>query len=68
VGERVFKIVAADRVRWEWYFYGRPKVDANRYFLDFVRRDAVIQASHNIDWGPKPHFGPQPSEPAVEIL
>ena len=68
IGENVFEIGTADRVRWEWYLYGRPKVDANRHFMDFMRSDSIIQVSHNINWGPTRQFDPQPSAAAAEIL
>src|SRR4051812_37086562 len=32
-----FQILDAERVRWEWFYYGRPKIDANRRFLDLVK-------------------------------
>jgi hypothetical protein len=25
----------ADRVRWEWFYYGQPKTAANFYFEEF---------------------------------
>ena len=62
-----FKIQAADRVRWEWFYYGRPKVDENRYFMDFTRLEDTVTASTNVDWY-TPNLRPTLSAPAVEIL
>jgi hypothetical protein len=43
----VFSIQNADRVRFEWFYYGRPKTDQNRYFMDFIRTDNRIDAQNN---------------------
>lgn len=67
ITEKTFRIEEADRVRWEWFFYGRPKDASNRYFEDFERTGNQITASTNIDWY-KPDFRPDASQPAVEIL
>lgn len=37
VDEKEFRIVAANRVRWEWFYYGRPKTSDNRYFIEHTR-------------------------------
>jgi hypothetical protein len=46
----MFKIQNAARVRFEWFYYGRPKTDQNRYFMDFTRTDHRIDAQNNVDW------------------
>ncbi|MFL6691021.1 MAG: hypothetical protein ACJ8IR_12685 [Alphaproteobacteria bacterium] len=43
----VFSIRDASRVRWEWFYYGRPPIPANRYFMEFKRGEAGIS---NVDW------------------
>src|SRR5437588_63322 len=50
VDERTFRIADADRVRWEWFYYGRPKIAVNRYFMDFVRTATGVKAETNVDW------------------
>jgi hypothetical protein len=67
VDHSTFRISTADRVRWEWFYYGRPKTPSNLYFLDFVRSATGISATTNVDWY-EPNLKPRPSEAAVEIL
>src|SRR5580704_161436 len=50
VDRSTFRISTADRVRWEWFYYGRPKTASNLYFQDFVRSSAGISATTNVDW------------------
>jgi hypothetical protein len=45
-----FKIARAMSVRWEWFYYGRPKVAANRYFMEFLNRGDEISSTTNVDW------------------
>ena len=35
INQDSFAIRNARRVLWEWYYYGRPKLPANRFFQDF---------------------------------
>jgi hypothetical protein len=62
-----FRIDQADRVRWEWFYYGRPKTAANLFFEDFVRTGQTVDASTNIDWY-SPDLSADLSLPAVEIF
>jgi hypothetical protein len=62
-----FRIAQADRVRLEWFYYGRPKVSSNLYFEDFVKSGQRICVTTNVDWY-EPKFMPKATEPAVEIL
>src|SRR5687768_5944486 len=34
IEERMFKVGEASKVRWEWFYYGRPKIQENRFFLE----------------------------------
>jgi hypothetical protein len=63
----IFSIREATRVRWEWFHYGRPKIAANRYFIEFVKTTTAIAATSNVDWY-IPNLGPKPNEVAVEML
>jgi hypothetical protein len=65
--ESTFQIRDAERVRWEWFAYGRPKIPANRFFKDFVKNGNSVVASTNVDWY-TPDLRTDPSLPAVEIL
>jgi len=67
VNEKSFRIVEAKRVRWVWFYYGRPKLPASLYFQEFVREDTQITVETNIDWY-TPTYASDPSFPAVEIL
>ena len=63
--ESTFQIRDAERVRWEWFAYGRPKTPANRFFKDFVKNGNTVVASTNV--GTR-LICAQTSLPAVEIL
>lgn len=62
-----FRVLSADRVRWEWFYYGRLPEAKNRFFLDYRRRDAAIQGESNVDWY-SPAFQTDPAMPAAELV
>ena len=62
-----FWIKSAERVRWEWYYYGRPKTDANLFYYDFVKTGETVVASSNVNWF-TPDLKTDLSLSAVEIL
>ena len=62
-----FAIHLASNVRWEWFYYGRPKTPANLYFYEFVNRGSTIEARTNVDWY-SPNLSPSIHEKAVEVL
>jgi hypothetical protein len=66
-GQPILRIQGAARVRWEWYFYGRPQIDSNRYFQDFVIKNGSIDVTTNIDWY-VPYLRPRVNEPAVALF
>lgn len=45
-----FKIACVTSVRWEWFYYGRPKTEANRYFIEFLNCGYKISSTTNVDW------------------
>ena len=63
----VFKISDASRVRWEWFYYGRPKVESNRCVLEFIRITGGVQIRSSEEQA-FPIDRPDASVPAVEIL
>ena len=68
ITDRTFQIGDAERVRWEWFCYGRAKTAENLYFEDFRRSaDGVIVSTTNVDWAPL-NLSASSAEPAVEIL
>jgi len=67
VSSETFRIASSSRVRWEWYYYGRPKTADNLYFQDFVRTKRRVEPETNVNWY-EPTFEFDLSLPAVEIL
>ena len=66
VDARTFLIGDAARVRWEWFYYGRPRTNENRYFEEFTRDDEGVSVATNVHWhAPRP--AADPSQPAVEM-
>jgi hypothetical protein len=63
----VFQIGAAQRVLWEWFYYGRPKTQENRFFYDFVKTPGTIVASSNVT-SFVPNLKTDSTLPAAEIL
>jgi hypothetical protein len=62
-----FQISDAEQVRWEWFYYGRPKTNENCFFYDFIKTGKSVSASTNVNWG-QLELRPRRSLPAVEIL
>src|ERR1700733_4192015 len=56
-GQPILRIKEADRIRWEWFYYGRPRVAANLYFEEFVKTSRGVEATTNVDWY-KPNLKP----------
>jgi hypothetical protein len=67
ISSREFRISTAARVRWEWFYYGRPKIAENRFFIEHVRLDDAVVASTNVTWY-SPTFTPTVEAPAVELV
>ncbi|HJX94026.1 MAG TPA: hypothetical protein VJ324_00310 [Candidatus Acidoferrum sp.] len=63
----VFQINDAERVLWEWFYYGHPKTQENRYFYDFVKTAETVVASSNVN-SFVPNLKTDSTLPAVEIL
>ena len=59
-------IQKADRVCWEWFYYGRPKTPENRFFIEHTVVEERIEAESNVTWY-SPTFSPSLAEPAVSI-
>jgi hypothetical protein len=59
------RIADADRVRWEWYYYGRDHTPDNLFFHDYAKQDGKISVSrsHGSD-----NPGASVDEPAVELI
>lgn len=67
IDEKTFRIDDAERVRWEWFPYGRPKTPRDLCFEDFTRKGSTIAVSTNAAWY-RPNVRPDPVQPAVEIV
>lgn len=45
-----FLIRQAERVRWEWFYYGRSRTPENLCFHDLIRENGKVLLSTNVDW------------------
>jgi hypothetical protein len=61
-----FCISTASKVRWKWFYYGRPKTSENRFFIEHVRTNEVVVAKTNSPWGNRA-FAPTVERAAVEL-
>ena len=57
----------ADRVRWSWYYYGRPRVAENRFVEEHWLDGETVRASSTANWY-TPEFGPSLDQPAVDFF
>lgn len=64
---QTFRIWDAVKVRWEWFYYGRPKIPANRYYREHVVDGQVVTATTNVE-GRTPVFHATLERAAVELL
>lgn len=67
IDKSTFFIRGAARVRWEWFYYGRPQTPENRYFEDFKRANGIVTAETNVDWADL-KLKPDLSQVAIELL
>jgi hypothetical protein len=61
-----FIIQHASRVRWEWFYYGRPQLPENRFFVEHSLTADGVEAESNVNWAPH-NFKPSKANPAVSI-
>lgn len=66
ISKDTFWINDAALVRWEWFYYGRPRTPANRCHQEFARTANGIHAKTNADWC-GPSLNPEVGARAVEI-
>jgi hypothetical protein len=64
IKEHVFRIGDADRVRWEWFYYGRPQTLPNLHFIEFVNARSGIDTASDTERV----LQPDPKQPAVELI
>lgn len=64
IEEHTFKVEEASKVRWEWFYYGRPKIEENRFFLEYAKDQSAIHADTNVNWY-RPRFNTSMKESAV---
>jgi hypothetical protein len=62
-----FRVERASRVRWEWFYYGRPQTPDNLYFREHRAFEDHVEASSNVDWY-TPTFAPSRNMAAVQLL
>lgn len=64
----LFRVRQASRVKWRWYYYGRPKEPGNLFTIEpWIDEVGNVQARSDVDWY-QPHFEPSTSKPAAELL
>ena len=61
-----FMIQQAERVRWEWFYYGRPPLPENRFYREHVVKDGAVTATTNVTWY-VPDFAPSLAAAAVTL-
>lgn len=54
IGTDSFRVETATRVRWEWFYYGRPQTPENLHYLDYRGDGVTLTASTNVTWAPTP--------------
>lgn len=62
-----FRIGDAERVRWEWFYYGAPRTPRNLYFEEFRRTSEGFESETNVAWATLP-LRPDGQFPAVEMF
>jgi hypothetical protein len=50
IGLGTFRIQRATKVRWEWFYYGRPAMPQNRFFIEHSSLDGRVTATTNVSW------------------
>ena len=63
VDGEVLRIPTASKVRWSWYFYGKPKTPENLMYYEYRVSGGGVEADTNSPWPTKPTS----TEPAVEL-
>jgi len=53
--DKSLEIKDADKIIWQWYYYGKERVPENLYFVEINRKDTVVNGKSNVDWY-KPNF------------
>jgi hypothetical protein len=68
VSDDGLRIAHASRVRWEWFYYGRPQTPENRFAIEYrIDSDGAIAVTDTADWRELDH-SPDPSADAVAFL
>ena len=66
VSSNTFTINIASKVRWEWYYYGRPALPENLCFYEYSYHSDLIDVSGNFKQSSFPSIQP-PFDPAVKM-
>jgi len=45
----------ADRIKWQWFYYGKPQTTENLYFIEVVKHGEILIGNSNVNWY-KPDF------------
>jgi hypothetical protein len=66
VSSDAFRIDAADRVRWEWFYYGRRESPENRFAQEHALAGDRVNATTTAEWY-DPTYESSVDQPAVEL-
>lgn len=62
-----FQIDKADKVLWEWYYYGKPQTKENLFFEEYERTGDTINFKTNVNWYKKSSNDLTIKKPAVSM-
>ena len=40
----------ADKILWRWYYYGKPTLPENLFYIEVTRQDGQLTGQTNVDW------------------
>jgi len=40
----------ADKILWQWYYYGKPQTPENLFFIEINRQDKLLTGQTNTNW------------------
>ena len=62
-----FQIDKADKVLWEWYYYGKPQTEETLFFEEYECFDNKIVCKTNVNWFKKSDNDLTSKKPAVSM-
>lgn len=59
----ILRIPKASKVKWYWYYYGKPRQEENLLYYEYIVEGNNVTSSTNSPWRNHPAI----NEPAVEL-